>query len=44
MDCPINHKVALLKEDIDNGPYHVFGFHNNCSKYRNKKKYDIMNN
>lgn len=22
MDCPINDKVALLKGDIDNGPYH----------------------
>jgi len=32
IDCPINYKVALLKEDIDNGPYHVFGCHDKCAR------------
>jgi len=32
MDCPTNYKVALLKEDIDNGPYHVFGCHDKCAR------------
>lgn len=32
MDCPTKYKVALLKEDIDNGPYHVFGCHDKCSR------------
>ncbi|KAL4083485.1 hypothetical protein QTP88_028801 [Uroleucon formosanum] len=33
IDCPINYKVAFLKKDIDNGPYHVFGCHDKCVRY-----------
>jgi len=33
-----NEKVNLLKKDIMNGPYHVFGLHTNCSEYFCKKK------
>jgi len=27
-----NEKVALLKQDIMNSPYHVFGNHNGCAR------------
>ena len=29
-----NEKVELLKQDILNSPYHVFGDHSNCAKYK----------
>lgn len=32
-----NEKVELLKQDILNSPYHVFGDHSNCAKYKNLK-------
>jgi len=32
LDVPQNYKVALLKEDIENGPYHVFVSHEKCDK------------
>jgi len=32
MDLPHTEKVKLLKIDILNGPFHVFGFHNKCDK------------
>lgn len=31
---PLNYKITLLKEDIENDPYHVFGPHDKCSRYR----------
>lgn len=34
LDVPLNYKIALLKEDIENGPYHVFGLHDKCARYR----------
>jgi hypothetical protein len=33
-----NEKINLLKHDIMNGPYHVFGNHENCATYFCKKK------
>ncbi|KAL4083865.1 hypothetical protein QTP88_029181 [Uroleucon formosanum] len=33
MDLPQNEKVKLLKIDILNGPFHVFGFHDKCDSY-----------
>lgn len=38
-----NEKVNLLKKDIMNGPYHVFGLHTNCNKYFCKKKINEIN-
>lgn len=38
-----NEKVNLLKQDIMNGPYHVFGSHNNCDEYFCKKKDTELN-
>lgn len=34
LDVPLNYKITLLKEDIENGPYHVFGSHDKCARYR----------
>jgi len=34
LDVPLNYKIILLKEDIENGPYHVFGSHDKCARYR----------
>lgn len=32
-DVPLNYKVTLLREDIENGPYHyVFDSHDKCAK------------
>lgn len=42
MDLPQNEKVKLLKIDILNGPFHVFGFHDKCDRYKKiylKNKY-----
>ncbi|KAL4134756.1 hypothetical protein QTP88_006471 [Uroleucon formosanum] len=33
MNLSRNEKVALLKHDILNSPYHVFGYHNDCASY-----------
>lgn len=49
IDCPINYKVAFLKKDIDNGPYHVFGCHDKCVrllkfKFKLIYKLKIINN
>ncbi|KAE9522866.1 hypothetical protein AGLY_016735 [Aphis glycines] len=33
MHLPQNKKVKLLKIDILNWPFHVFGFHNKCNKF-----------
>lgn len=30
MKIPHNEKTKLLKTDITNGPYHVFGSHDKC--------------
>ena len=30
MDIPHDEKVKLLKADILNGPFHVFGSHDKC--------------
>lgn len=38
-----NEKVNLLKYDIMNGPYHVFGNHENCATYFCNKKDDTNN-
>lgn len=31
-DVPLNYKITLLRADIENGPYHVFGSHDKCAK------------
>lgn len=28
-----NEKITLLKEDVLNSPYHVFGSHSECARY-----------
>lgn len=33
MDLPKVEKIKLLKADILNGPFHIFGFHEKCDKY-----------
>lgn len=38
-----NEKVSLLKTDIMNGPYHVFGNHVNCATYFCKNKNEKTN-
>lgn len=38
-----NKKVNFLKRGIMNGPYHVFGSHNNCDEYFCKKNDDETN-
>lgn len=37
-NIPHNDKIHFLKEDIMNGPYHVFGSHSYCIDYFCKKK------
>lgn len=32
MNIGYNEKVALLKQDILNSPFHVFGHHNDCAR------------
>lgn len=32
LDVPLNYKITLLRDDIENGPYHVFGSHDKCAK------------
>lgn len=32
MNLTHTEKVALLKQDILNSPYHVFGYHNGCAR------------
>lgn len=32
LDVPLNYKITLLREDIENGPYHVFGSHDKCAQ------------
>lgn len=32
MNLSHNEKVALLKHDILNSPYHVFGYHDDCAR------------
>lgn len=33
MDLPYSEKVKMLKTDILNGPFHIFGVHDKCDKY-----------
>ncbi|KAL4101104.1 hypothetical protein QTP88_021124 [Uroleucon formosanum] len=33
LDVSLNYKITLLREDIENGPYHVFGSHDKCAQY-----------
>ncbi|CAI6372099.1 unnamed protein product [Macrosiphum euphorbiae] len=33
LDDPLNYKITLLREDIKNRPYHVFGSHDKCANY-----------
>lgn len=33
MNTTTAEKIKLLKSDIMNGPYHIFGDHNNCAQY-----------
>lgn len=30
---PLHERIRLLKADIENGPYHIFGHHKNCARY-----------
>lgn len=32
LEVPLNYKITLLREDIENGPYHVFGSHDKCAQ------------
>jgi len=32
MNISLNEKVKLLKNDILNGPFHVFGCHDRCDR------------
>lgn len=36
-DIPFEEKVKIIKSDIQNGPYHVFGDHSHCTSYFCKK-------
>ncbi|KAL4105323.1 hypothetical protein QTP88_020571 [Uroleucon formosanum] len=38
-----SQKEKFLKKDIDNGPYHVFGYHNNCHPYFCKAEPNSIN-
>lgn len=44
MDLPPSDKVKLLKNDILNGPFHVFGLHDKCDRLENifKNKYYLL--
>jgi hypothetical protein len=37
MGDSISNKIKLLKQDIDNSLYHVFGCHDSCDAYFCKK-------
>jgi len=32
MTTPNDAKAKCLKNDITNGPYHIFGFHDECDE------------
>lgn len=47
LDVPLNYKIAVLRENIENGPYNVFGSYKNVLsrffvkclfKHKNKQK------
>jgi len=44
MKINASEKVKLLKSDILNGPYHVFGYHTHCAEYLSICPKDDENN